>query len=66
MLAEAFVRLPVIGKVDGRSVALGNLTLLKELSIDTGPLLARAEELRREGHIVIFFAVIGSQSAGIK
>jgi len=24
MLAEAFVRLPVIGKVDGRSVALGN------------------------------------------
>jgi P-type Cu+ transporter len=50
--------------VDGRSVALGNLTLLKELSIDPGPLLARAEELRREGHTVMFVAVDG-RAAGV-
>jgi soluble P-type ATPase len=54
----------VIGKVDGRSVALGNLTLLQELSIDPGPLLTRAEELRREGHTVMFVAV-DSRAAGL-
>ena len=54
----------VIGKVDGRSVALGNLTLLQELSIDPGPLLARAEELRREGHTVMFVALDG-RAAGL-
>jgi len=54
----------VIGKVDGRSVALGNLTLLQELSIDPGPLLTRAEELRREGHTVMFVAVDG-RAAGL-
>lgn len=54
----------VSGKVDGRSVALGNLTLLQELSIDPGPLLTRAEELRREGHTVMFVAVDG-RAAGL-
>ena len=54
----------VIGKVDGRSVALGNLALLQELSIDPGPLLTRAEELRREGHTVMFVAVDG-RAAGL-
>ena len=49
----------VIGKVDGHSVALGNLALLQELAIDPGPLLARAEELRREGHTVMFVAIDG-------
>ncbi|MCE3243684.1 MAG: copper-translocating P-type ATPase, partial [Deltaproteobacteria bacterium] len=33
----------VIGKVEGRSVALGNIELLKELSLDPGPLRMRAE-----------------------
>jgi len=54
----------VIGTVDGRSVALGNLALLQELSIDPGPLLTRAEELRREGHTVMFVAVDG-RAAGL-
>ncbi len=49
----------VIGKVDGRSIALGNLALLQELTIDPAPLLARAEELRREGHTVMFVAIDG-------
>jgi P-type Cu+ transporter len=47
----------VIGKVDGRSVALGNIKLLEELSIEPGTLLARAEELRREGHTVMLVGV---------
>jgi P-type Cu+ transporter len=49
----------VTGRVDGRSVALGNLSLLQELSIDPGPLAARAEELRGEGHTVMFVVVDG-------
>ena len=41
----------VIGKVDGRSVALGNLTLLQELSIDPGPLPdARRGTAQRGAH----------------
>ena len=54
----------VIGKVDGQSVALGNIKLLEELSIDPGPLRTRAEELRREGHTVMFVAVDG-RAAGL-
>ena len=54
----------VVGKVDGRSVALGNLTLLQELSIDPGSLRERAEELRREGHTVMFVAIDG-RAAGL-
>ncbi len=54
----------VIGKVVGQSVALGNIKLLEELSIDPGPLRTRAEELRREGHTVMFVAVDG-RAAGL-
>ena len=54
----------VIGKVEGYSIALGNITLLQELAIDPGPLLARAEELRREGHTVMFVA-IDNRAAGL-
>ena len=54
----------VVGKVDGRPVALGNLALLQELSIDPGPLRARAEDLRREGHTAMFVA-IDDRAAGL-
>jgi len=54
----------VIGKVEGRSVALGNIRLLEELSMDPGPLRARAEELRSEGHTVMFVAIDG-RAAGL-
>jgi P-type Cu+ transporter len=54
----------VIGKVAGRSIALGNIKLLEELSIDPGPLRTRAEELRREGHTVMFVA-IDNRAAGL-
>jgi P-type Cu+ transporter len=54
----------VVGTVDGRSVALGNLNLLDELSIDASSLGTRAEELRREGHTVMFVAV-DKRAAGL-
>ncbi|HSB08768.1 MAG TPA: copper-translocating P-type ATPase, partial [Blastocatellia bacterium] len=47
----------VIGKVDGRAVALGNLRLLEQLGIDAGDLAARAEPLRHEGETVMFVAI---------
>ena len=54
----------VVGIVDGLSVALGNLKLLEELSIDASSLRTRAEELRREGHTVMFVAV-DKRAAGL-
>ena len=49
----------VVGIVEGRSVALGNLKLFEELAIDSAPLRARADELRREGHTVMLVAIDG-------
>jgi Cu+-exporting ATPase len=54
----------VVGNVEGHSVALGNLSLLQELSIDPGAYGDRAEELKREGHTVMFVAIDGS-AAGL-
>ncbi|HEX2227517.1 MAG TPA: copper-translocating P-type ATPase [Candidatus Binatia bacterium] len=47
----------VVGRVDGHSVALGNIKLMEALSIDSEPLRARAEELRSNGHTVMFVAI---------
>jgi len=44
----------VVGKVAGRSAALGNERLLTELGIAPGELSARAEALRTEGMTVVF------------
>ena len=49
----------VTGTVNGRAVALGNRTLLEELTISHGALLERAEVLRRDGHTMMFVAVDG-------
>ena len=49
----------VIGVVDGQTVALGNLNLFEELSIDAGNLLSQAEKLRKDGQTVMFVAVEG-------
>jgi Cu+-exporting ATPase len=49
----------IVGEVDGRPVALGNVGLLDELRIDVGPLAERAGSLRREGQTVMFVAVDG-------
>jgi len=47
------------GIVNGRTVALGNATLMAEMHIDTSPLSARADELREDGATAIFVAVDG-------
>lgn len=49
----------VIGKVKGQSVALGNIMLMEEQSIDVSLLSAQADELRSDGATVIFMAVDG-------
>ncbi len=54
----------VTGKVDGRTVALGNLKLLQSLSIDSGELPQLAETGRAEGQTVMLVAVDG-KAAGL-
>jgi Cu+-exporting ATPase len=49
----------VVGRVDGREVALGNQALMESLEIDAAELVERAEELRGEGQTVMFVAVDG-------
>ncbi len=49
----------VVGKVEGRRVALGNARLLESLDIDPGPLSARAEALRAAGQTVMLVAIDG-------
>ena len=46
----------VVARVDGREVSLGNVALMRELGVDAGAVLARAEELRSEGQTVMFVA----------
>jgi Cu+-exporting ATPase len=54
----------VIGAVDRRRMALGNLALLADLGIDAGALAARAEAKRGEGATVLFAAIDG-RAAGL-
>ncbi len=54
----------VIGDVDGKRVALGNLRLLESLDIGVGSLAERAEALRADGQTVMFVAVDGN-AAGL-
>jgi Cu+-exporting ATPase len=49
----------VVGRVDGRIVALGNRPLLEDLQLEAGELVERAEDLRRSGQTVMFVAVDG-------
>ncbi|HET7849246.1 MAG TPA: heavy metal translocating P-type ATPase [Pseudolabrys sp.] len=55
----------VIGMVDGRRVAVGNADFLSELNIDTAPLAAKAEELRRDGATAIIAAIDGKAAGAI-
>jgi Cu+-exporting ATPase len=54
----------VSGRVDGRTVAIGNRGHLEALGVDTGTWRDRADALRREGQTVMFVAVDG-QPAGL-
>lgn len=50
----------VAGKVDGRTVAAGNESFLRELGTATGELQTRAEGLRQAGQTAILVAVDGA------
>jgi Cu+-exporting ATPase len=54
----------VTGSVNGRRVALGNISLLEELGIDAGDLPQQAEAGRTQGQTVMFVAIDGS-AAGL-
>jgi Cu+-exporting ATPase len=56
---QSFTGQGVTGSVEGHMVVLGNAGLLAERGVSTETLAARAEELRREGHTVLFAAVDG-------
>lgn len=49
----------VIGRVDGREVAVGNVSLFSERQISAESVSIRAEELRRQGQTVMLVAVDG-------
>jgi Cu+-exporting ATPase len=54
----------VIGTVEGRRVAIGNLAHLEALGVDPGELRDRAHALRRDGQTVVFVTVDG-RPAGV-
>ena len=54
----------VVGRVEGREVALGNQALLAELGVSGGELLQRAEVLRQEGQTAMLVA-IDRKAAGV-
>jgi P-type Cu+ transporter len=49
----------VIGIVDGRRVAVGNLRHLESLGIDVATFRGRADDLRRQGQTIVFVALEG-------
>jgi Cu+-exporting ATPase len=49
----------VMATVDGRTVTLGNESLLRDLGVDAGPLAESAAALGREGQSVMFLTVAG-------
>src|SRR5208337_2769889 len=49
----------VMGKVDGKTVALGNRKLFDELKVELNALATKTDELQREGQIVAFIAIDG-------
>jgi Cu+-exporting ATPase len=54
----------VVGSVDRKRVAVGNLALFGSLGIEADGLAKRAEELRKEGQVVMLVAVDG-HAAGL-
>jgi Cu+-exporting ATPase len=54
----------VVARAGDSEVQLGNTRLLEESGIDTSPLAAAAEQLRREGQTVVYLGV-GQRLAGI-
>jgi len=55
----------VMGKVGGRTVALGSAKLMEDLKVSFGALTARADELRGDGATALYLAVDGKPGAVI-
>jgi Cu+-exporting ATPase len=54
----------IVGRVDGRPAALGNLRLMQDLEVDVEALRGAADTLRGDGQTVMFVAV-GGRAAGL-
>ncbi|HVS33622.1 MAG TPA: heavy metal translocating P-type ATPase [Thermoanaerobaculia bacterium] len=54
----------VRARIDGRDVAIGNIAMMRDMSLDPGDLVAKAEELRGGGQTVMFVAIDG-RAAGL-
>ena len=62
LATEHFESVPghgVLGRVDGRDVAVGNLALMERVGVATAAVEARAEALRAQGETVMLVAVDG-------
>jgi Cu+-exporting ATPase len=55
----------VVGVVEGRRVAVGNATLMREMQVEPGPLRARADQLASEARTPVYVAVDGRVAAVI-
>jgi P-type Cu+ transporter len=56
---ESVTGMGVIGTIEGRRVAIGNVKMLASLSVHVESLTGKADELRRSGQTVMFVAVDG-------
>ncbi|MCG7904763.1 MAG: heavy metal translocating P-type ATPase [Candidatus Thiodiazotropha weberae] len=61
---ESITGLGVIGTIEGREVALGNLTFLERLKVKPGGLPVQAKQDRERGQTVMY-VVIDGQAAGL-
>jgi Cu+-exporting ATPase len=57
---RSFTGKGVMGRVEGKAVALGNAALLQDLGVHGGALAHRAEASRQDGQSVMFVCVDGS------
>ena len=55
----------VSGKVDGRNILLGNMTIMQDAGVDMSSLSAKADELRQDGATALFMAIDGKAAAAI-
>ncbi|MDQ6932881.1 MAG: copper-translocating P-type ATPase, partial [Candidatus Eremiobacteraeota bacterium] len=53
----------VTGRVDGRSVALGNMKLMDDLGISFSAMVPKADQLRGDGATALYLAVDGQTAA---
>lgn len=49
----------IVGKINGKTVAIGNQKLLSDLYIDVGDALEKTESLHQLGETVLYFAIDG-------